>query len=118
MEALILLFKRLWKGIRRIFGFREKDSEVLLEKVAIVGSRDATVGSRERVIAGGGEIAKPEKRRFRFLRGRRRGSGPDMPRYQPCPLCRHGSKRGAKTVGGAQYYCPDPDHGVFLVKAK
>ncbi len=28
-----------------------------------------------------------------------------MPRYQPCPKCRGGSKRGRKTPRGAWYKC-------------
>jgi len=31
--------------------------------------------------------------------------GPNMPKYQPCPECHHGSKRDRKTVAGAFYKC-------------
>ena len=31
--------------------------------------------------------------------------GPNMPKYQPCPECHHGSKRGRKTMAGAFYSC-------------
>lgn len=41
--------------------------------------------------------------------------GPNMPKYQPCPECRQGSKRHYKTHGGAYYLCGK--HGEFFVKA-
>ncbi len=31
--------------------------------------------------------------------------GPNMPKYQPCPECHHGSKRDRKTMAGAFYKC-------------
>jgi len=46
---------------------------------------------------------------------RHRDEFPDMPKYQPCPRCGKNSKRDNKTMGGANYLCPN--HGVFFVKA-
>ena len=40
---------------------------------------------------------------------------PNMPKYQPCPQCRKGSKRDSKTLGDANYVCRR--HGEFFVKA-
>jgi hypothetical protein len=46
---------------------------------------------------------------------RRRGEEyPNMPKRQPCPVCKKPSKRGSKTLGGANYICPK--HGPFFVK--
>jgi hypothetical protein len=36
-----------------------------------------------------------------------------MPRYQPCPECKKGSRRVRKALGGANYHCPN--HGDFFV---
>jgi hypothetical protein len=46
-----------------------------------------------------------------------RQGGPNMPRYQPCSRCHRGSKRVEKTAGGANYRCPNPEHGKFFVRA-
>ncbi len=42
--------------------------------------------------------------------------GPNMPRYQPCPECRAGSKRDRKTLAGAFYSCKCGE--TFLVISK
>lgn len=34
-----------------------------------------------------------------------RYGGPNMPKHQPCPLCRAWVKRIRKAMGGAHYYC-------------
>jgi len=39
---------------------------------------------------------------------------PNMPKYQPCPICDRGSKRESKTLGGARYDCSI--HGIFFVR--
>jgi hypothetical protein len=41
--------------------------------------------------------------------------GLNMPKRQPCPMCGKNCKRVMKTLGGAKYHCPKPDHGDFLV---
>lgn len=58
---------------------------------------------------------KPVKERpeVRVLRGRRRYWEHNMPKYQPCSVCRKGSKRITKTLTGAKYRCPT--HGEFIV---
>ena len=43
----------------------------------------------------------------------RRG-GPNMPKRQPCPLCRRMAKRVRKTVGGGHYYCRRCKSGAFV----
>ena len=43
---------------------------------------------------------KPARRAINTSRG-----GPNMPRFQPCPLGHGPKKRVAKTVGGALYHC-------------
>ncbi len=40
---------------------------------------------------------------------------PGMPKRQPCPNCRKNCERVAKTMGGANYRCPN--HGSFFVRA-
>jgi predicted RNA-binding Zn-ribbon protein involved in translation (DUF1610 family) len=41
--------------------------------------------------------------------------GPNMPKHQPCPACGSwAAKRDSKTVGGANYICPN--HGSFFVR--
>ena len=41
--------------------------------------------------------------------------GPNMPKYQHCPLCDRGAKRAGKTIGGAKYKCFK--HGEFFIRA-
>ena len=40
--------------------------------------------------------------------------GPNMPKRQPCPLCRRMAKRVRKTVGGGHYYCRRCKSGAFV----
>ena len=42
---------------------------------------------------------------------------PNMPKAQPCPLCRTWIKRKRKTMGGADYHCNRCKSG-FFVRAK
>ncbi len=46
----------------------------------------------------------------------RRG-GPDMPKYQPCPLGHGWKKRSSKTMAGALYWC-NMCQSSFLVLCK
>ena len=39
-----------------------------------------------------------------------------MPKHQRCPMCRKWSNRVSKTLGGANYHCPN--HGDFFVRMK
>ena len=48
------------------------------------------------------------------IRERGRSRYPNMPRYQPCPLCNKSCGGRNKTLGGADYVFPL--HGKFFVK--
>lgn len=102
MNAMTI-FSRLWQRILQFFGFGKKAPPVPELEPApaqVKKSRD------ERWL---------ERHSAKKLISTGRG-GPNMPKYQPCPLCHHRSKRLEKTLGGARYHCPNPDHGNFFVR--
>jgi len=43
-----------------------------------------------------------------------RQSGPNMPKYQPCPAGHGWKRRKHKTMGGAQYYCSNCKEFFFI----
>ncbi len=111
------LFRRLWAFLTTIFEAGVSvDKEADMDgKVAIIGigqDRQAKLLELARQAA----ITPPGRKRRprRFVSPTKEWR--DMPKWQPCPTCRHEAKRTAKTLGGAHYHCPT--HGTFLVKGR
>lgn len=58
------------------------------------------------------EGPKKEKLEYRVISTSQ--GGPNMPKFQPCLVCRGGAKRQGKTIGGAYYYCSKHARKFFV----
>ena len=91
------MINRLWVWLKAMFDrlFRRKETPVK-EAPAEGGHRIRNIFDK-----GGRHVST-------------RGGGPNMPKHQPCPLCRRMVKRVRKTISGAHYYCKRCKNGAFV----
>lgn len=104
---MINTFRWLWQRLLRFFSFGKRGISLLGDKLQETAPAKVIKSRHERWVE-----RHPAGKSVSTKRG-----GLNMPKYQPCPLCRHRSKRLEKTLGGAHYHCPNPDHSNFLVRA-